>query len=282
MKISNRTARMRKTILRVVFLITLCIIMLVFLFPFVWVITTSFKKPADTVAIPPKIFFRPTVENYVSVINGNHFEILFKNSLITSLVPVGISLILGTPASYALGQLQFRNKSKYSLFILIARIMPPMAILFPMYVLSSNLKLIGTFIPLFITYTMFILPQIVWLLPVYFKNIPGDLRQAAIIDGCSEWGVFVRIMLPLVKPGLTATIIFSIIQAWNEFLFALIFTNRTTQTLAVNIISYLSFEGPMWGPMCAAGTIIMLPMVIFGIIIQNNFVKGMTVGAVKG
>ena len=279
---NGQKTRIRKKVVRVCFWLTLCVIMFVFLFPFIWVVTTSFKQPADTVAIPPKVFFQPTIDNYVSVINSNRFEILFRNSLITSVVPVFISLLLGTPAAYALGQLQFANKSKYSLFILIARIMPPMAILFPMYVMSSKMKLIGSFLPLFITYTMFILPQIVWLLPVYFKNIPSDLREAAIIDGCSEWGVFVRIMMPLVKPGLTATIIFSIIQAWNEFLFALIFTNRSTQTLAVNIISYLSFEGPMWGPMCAAGTIIMLPMVIFGIIIQNNFVKGMTVGAVKG
>lgn len=269
-------------IFRCIFWVVFIIIITFFLLPFWWVITTSFKKVADVSTIPPKFFFTPTVDNYSQVINNSNFLKLFKNSLITSLVPAGIALLLGTPAAYALGQLRFGGKFHYSLFVLIARIMPPMAILFPMYVIFSRLRMIGKYLPLFVTYTMFILPQVVWLMPVYFRHIPHDLREAAIIDGCSEWNVFTKVMLPLVKPGLSAVVIFSIIQAWNEFLFALIFTNTSTQTLAVNITSYLSFEGPKWGPMCAAGTIIMLPMIIFGIIIQNNFVKGMTMGAVKG
>lgn len=279
---SIRSVNRKLFIYRICFYLVVVFILIFLLFPFYFVFTTSLKAGNDAFSIPPKFFFKPTMQNYSKVVNNSKFINLFKNSVLTSTVPTAVSVLLGMPAAYALAQLKFKNKHRYTMFVLFARVMPPMTILFPMYVIFSNLRLVGSYIPMFFIYTMFLLPLVVWLMPVYFKNIPGELREAAIIDGCSEWMVFSKVMLPLVKSGLTATVIFCVIQAWNEFLIALIFTNSTTQTMAVNVTTYMTFQGTEWGPMCAAGTIIILPMIIFGLMIQNNFVKGMTIGAVKG
>lgn len=267
---------------KVVFWLILLCILIFFMFPIVWLLSTSFKNFVDAFAIPPKIIFQPTLDNYRSVFNNGDFLKYLINSIVISFGSTFICMLLGVPAAYAIAAFEFKKKHDLTLFILTTRIAPPIMSLLPLFIIFNRLDLVGSRIPLIIMYVLMNLPLVIWILPVYFREIPNELRESSIIDGCTEWEVFYRIMLPLTKAGISATSILCIIQAWNEFLFALVLSGKDSQTLPVAITSFMTFQGTQWGPLSAAGTIIMVPMIVFAFIIQRNFVKGMTLGAVKG
>ncbi len=271
-----------KLVRRILFFVILIVITAFFVYPYIWLITTSFKTGVDAFAMPPKFFFTPTLDNYLKVLrNGDFFQYIL-NSVIATTVSVAISMVLGVPASYAIAKLRFKNKKRYSLFFLSARVMPPIASVLPMYIIFMNLELLQTRIPIILMYVLMTLPIVIWIMPAFFEDVPSDLRESAFLDGCNERQAFFRIMLPVAKGGLTSTAIYCMIIAWNEFLFALILCNRATQTLPVAVTSFMTFRGTEWGMLSAAGTIIMLPMIVFGILVQKNFARGMSQGALKG
>jgi multiple sugar transport system permease protein len=267
---------------KVLFGIVLGLILLFFLAPLLWLVSTSFKNFRDAFALPPKIFFIPTLENYQAVFNNGDFGLYIFNSIIIAFGSTLICMILGVPGAYALACFEFPRKNDASFFILSTRIAPPIMSIMPLYIIFNHLHLVGSRVPLMIMYILMNLPLVIWIMPVYFRDIPVELKEAAKIDGCSEFQAFMKVMIPVARGGIAATGILCIIQAWNEFLFALILSGRNSQTLPVAVTSFMTFQGTEWGPLSAAGTIIMIPMIIFGIMIQKNFVKGMTMGAVKG
>lgn len=267
---------------RTVFWILVVILLLFFLAPLLWLISTSFKNYIDAFAVPPKLIFVPTLENYQKVFGNADFLSYIRNSIICSVIPTLVGLLLGVPCAYAIAVFESKQSRSTSLFVMGIRIAPPIMSLLPNYIIFSKLHLLGTFWPMLILYTLMTLPLVIWLMPVYFRDVPASLREAAIIDGCNELQAFFHVMLPLVKASVAATAIICLVQTWNEFLIALIMSGRGSQTLPVAVTSFMTFQGTQWGPMCAAATIIMIPMIVFGFFVQKYFARGMVNGAVKG
>ena len=273
----------RKPLLsRVFFWLAIFVVMVYFMTPIIWLVSTSFKNFIDAFALPPKIIFKPTMENYARVLGNADFLRYMLNSIVIAASSTAICLLLGVPAAYAVGIFEFKRKNDFSFLVLSLRIAPPIMSLLPMYIIFSNLSLIRTKVPLIFMYTLMNLPLAIWILPVYFRDIPRELYEAAIIDGCGEFFAFARIMLPLARGGIAATTILCFMNAWNEFLYALVLSGGPNQTLPVAVTSFMTFQGTQWGSMSAAGTIIMLPMLVFATFVQKYFAKGMTLGAVKG
>lgn len=275
----RKTIRVLRAIL---FWVIVALILTFFLYPLFWLISTSFKNYIDAFAMPPRFIFTPTLANYEKVLGKADFFGYMMNSVICAVVPTVIAILLGVPCAYAIAMFGYKRSKDTSFFFLSARIAPPIMSLLPLYIIFSRMGLIGSKIPIIVMYTLICIPIVVWLMPVYFRDVPTELREAAIIDGCSELDIFWKIVLPLVKGSIAATGIYCIILTWNEFLIALVMSSKQSQTLPVTITSFMTFQGTEWGPLSAAGTIIMIPMIIFGFFIQKYFARGIVSGAVKG
>ena len=272
----HRKRVIKRTVRRILFWFILALILLFFMAPLIWLVSTSFKNYIDAFAMPPKIIFTPTLENYITVFNKANFFNYMKNSIICAVIPTAIGILLGVPCAYSIAMLKLKDPKKLSFFFLSARIAPPIMSLLPLYIIFSRAGILGQKLPIMC------IPIVVWLMPVYFRELPVELREAARVDGCSEFRVFWNIVLPLVRGAIAATAIYCIITCWNEFLIALVLSNKSSQTLPVTVTSFMTFQGTQWGPLTAAGTIIMVPMLLFGFIIQKSFAKGLAGGAVKG
>jgi len=252
-----------------------------FLFPVYWVILTSFKPPAQIMSSSPVFFFRPTVETYVRLLTSD-FPRSFFASLIVSLSSVFLSLLLGTPAAYGLARFRFRGRENLEFWILSVRMAPPFGFVVAYYLIMRNLHLLDTHWALIITYVVFNLPLIIWLLISFFQDVPKDIEEAALIDGCTEWGAFLRVVLPAVAPGIAAAAVLGFVYSWQEFLYAFVLAGSRTRTIPVTIASGIGFYGIEWDKMCAISTLSMIPMFLFALLAQKYLVRGLTLGAVKG
>lgn len=279
---SGITQQLGRYTRRALFLAFLLIVLVFALFPLLWLLLTSFKNLRDAFVIPPKWFFQPTIENYYQVFHTTRIQINMLNSVIIAGSATMLALFLGAPGGYSLAQFEFRGKQQLGFFILSIRIAPPIMSLFPLYLIFNSIHIIGSKLSLIIMYIVFNLPLAVWIMQIFFRDIPRELREAAVIDGCSELGAFGRVVLPLAKSGLVATSILCLIQSWNEYLFALVLSSRSSQTLPIAITAFRTYQDTEWGPLTAAGVVVIIPMIIFGLFVQKNLVRGMTLGAVKG
>jgi len=254
----------------------------VILFPPVVLFLTSIKTDIDALSFPPKWIFDPTLKNYVDILNTSPLVDYALNSLIVASLNTLLCLIVGSMAAYGLARFKFRGADNIAFWILSIRMMPPVAVIIPLYILMKNLRLLDTPWCLVITYLTFNLPFVVWMMKGFFEEIPREIEESALIDGCSDFSVFFRIALPLVAPGLAATAIMVFIFSWNEFLFALILTGTKAVTLPVGIIGYMKETGINWGYMTAGGILALIPVIVFMVLVQKHLVKGLTLGALKG
>ncbi|KIL39123.1 sugar ABC transporter permease [Gordoniibacillus kamchatkensis] len=257
------------------------IILLFFLSPLFWLVSTSFKNYKDAFAVPPVLIFTPTFENYQNVFARSDFFAAFANSLMISVVSTLLCLCLASITAYALANFPIRKKMNMITFILSSRVAPPILMLLPVYFIAVKVGLTDSYLLLIIVYMLMNLPFAILMLLTFFEDIPGEIREAAFVDGCSEFKTFLSVILPIARGGIAATFILSMVFVWNEFLISLVLAGKTTQTLPVLITSFMTFQGTEWGPLTATGTFIMLPMLIFGLSVQKHLVKGMTMGAVK-
>jgi multiple sugar transport system permease protein len=271
------TEKVKKVILVVVAVIVFGVI----LFPPVVLFLTSIKTELDALSFPPKWVFTPTIKNYAEIFKTSPLVGYALNSLIVASLNTVVCLFLGSMAAYSLARFKFRGADNIAFWILSIRMMPPVAAIIPIYVLMKKLHILDTPWCLVITYLTFNLPFVVWMLKGFFEDIPREIEESALIDGCSEFGVFRKIALPLVAPGLAATAILAFIFSWNEFLFALILTGTKAVTLPVGIIGYMKETGINWGYMTAGGILALIPVIIFTILVQRHLVKGLTLGALK-
>jgi len=253
-----------------------------FLLPFYWLVTTAFKKQVEAFSIPPKLVFLPILKNFFTVLDQGNFLFYLKNSLIICILSSLIATFLGAICAYGLARFTFKKKEDVAFWILSIRMFPPIASALPLFLLFSHLNLIDTHIGLILIYVTFGLPFSVWMLRGFFESIPSAIEESAMIEGCGYFSMFTRIALPLVAPGLSATIVINLIFMWNEFLFALIFTQRSSPTLPILASSYVrGIQGVAWTEMCATGTLIIIPMLVFGILSQKYLIRGLTMGAMK-
>ncbi len=257
------------------------VLVLLILFPFLWLLTMSFKTDADIFAFPPKLLFVPTAANYAALWQGN-FPRSFANSAIASIVSTLLAMLAGVPGAYALSRAAIRCERSLSLLILASRMAPPIAFTIPYFLVYRHLELLDTRIGLIIIYLTFNVSLVVWLMRSFFDATPRALEEAAWIDGASLWQGFSRIVLPLSGPGLAATAILCFLYSWNDFFFALILTRTNAMTAPVAVVNFMNYEGWEWGKIAAGGTMVMLPVLFFSILVRRFLVHGLTAGALKG
>ena len=258
---------------------TLLGLLVFFLFPLVWMILSSLKTNLQATAYPPIWLFWPTLQNYADVFANNPFFSYMVNSTIVAVIAVGAGLLCGLPAAYTMAR--YRQGSLGFLFLMV-RILPGIAFLVPLFVIYRRLGLINTLGGIALAHIIVVLPLIIWIMAGFFKDIPRELEEAAQIDGCSRVGTFVRIVLPLSKPGIIAATILSFIASWNNFIFVLILGGKDTVTLPMAVYSFVSFEDVNWGGLTAAATVITVPILILSVIVQRYLAGGLMMGAVKG
>ena len=253
--------------------------MLPTLFVFYWMITLSLKPQIEATAYPPSfVRFSVSMAGYREVFTKYPFLLYTWNSLVVAAGCTALGLAVGLPAAYSIARWR---QQRLALAILVARIIPGIAYLIPWYIFFRQLRMVDTHAALILTHLIVGLPIIIWVMISFFEDVPPDLEDAALIDGCSYFGVFWRIALPLVKPGIVATAILSFVFSWNNFLFSVILAGRETRTLPIAVYNMISYEEINWGTLAAAATLITLPVLLVALVAQRHIVTGLTFGAVK-
>lgn len=272
----------KSPITKIIVFVVITLALLWTLIPLAWIVLSSFKYEADQFSIPPVWFpDKLTLENYATFFGNSEFVSSLLNSFITTFFSTVIALGLGIPAAYALARFDWKHANTIAFVILLARMTPPIVMVLPFFMIARYLNISNTYIPIVIALSFFSVPFAVWMMRGFFEEIPRSIEEAAMIDGCTRFQSLRRIILPLVLPGVSATSILCALIAWNEFLFALVLTGENTRTLPVLVNMFVSERNIEWGVMSAAAIITVIPMVIFGLLVQNNLVKGLTMGSSK-
>jgi len=254
------------------------------LLPMLWMLSTSVKTNREITQDGTLLPHSFTFANYASLFNGRAFGSYLTNSVVITTASVGIALALGTMAAYALARFRlWGGLERYLGFgLLVTRVIPPIVIIIPVFLVFERLDLLNSRLGLIVVYSAFNVSVVVWMMESFFREIPVDLEEAAMVDGDTRFTAFRRIVLPLAAPGLVATAIFAIILTYNEFLFALVLTSTpAAETMPVGAATLIGRINVDWGAMSAAGVIGALPIVLFAILVQKHLVRGLTVGAVK-
>lgn len=249
--------------------------------PFLWMVSISLKKRVDVIN-PAKIFFSPTVQNYINVIQQDRIFDYFKNSVVVAVGTTVISLIIGTLAAYGFARFYWKKREDNAFWVLSQRMLPAMATVIPYFLMASFAGVLDTRLVLIIGYMTFNIPFTIWMMRGFIEDIPAEIEEAAKVDGCSSFQSMIKVVFPLVLPGLTATAIFCVINSWNEFVFANFLTSINAKTMPTSVMLFLSVSGTKWGEMAATGVISALPVLIFAMIVQKYMIRGLTFGAVKG
>lgn len=269
----------KKRISDILFYLIVIGIALIVLFPFLWMLSSSFKTQVDIISWPPKLFFEPTLQNYQKVFEEQDFLKYFFNSTIVGVVSVGLSLVLGLPAAYSIARY---TQKKLAVFILLARLMPGISFLVPWYIVFSRLNLMDSYIALVLSHMLIALPIVVWIMTTYFNTIPCEMEESAMVDGATRQYAFFAIILPLSGPGIITATTLSFIFSWNNFMFSQVLSMEKTKTLPIAVYNFVSYAEVDWGGVMAAAVAIMTPAIILTMIFQKYVVKGLTMGAVKG
>ncbi len=257
-------------------LVTLTFILL----PIVWIALTAFKNDGDAFSL--KVLFTPTLGNFRAIFETPlSFGPLLVNSLIVSIATLVIAIPLALMAAYAFSRYTFVGNTGLLIWVLATQFIPPVVVVIPFFNLFRRFGLIDTRLALVIVNLSVALPYAIWLLKGFIDTLPTEVEEAAMVDGCTELGILRHVTLPLVVPGLVVATVFCFIQAWNEFLFALILTRREAVTLQVGLLNTTGVRGVQWNQMAATGLIVMVPIFILSFAIRRYFVQGLTMGAVK-
>lgn len=262
----------------------------VILAPFVWLFFSSVVTPRDLLAVPldwwPDSF---TLSRYADIFSAERsnvageFRLAMKNSLIVATATTAISLVVGTLGGYAFARLRFRFRKMTLKLFLVVYMLPPIALVIPLYLLMAAFELLDSKIGLIVTYCSLVTPFAMWTMSNYFLSLPEELEDAARVDGCSRLGALIRIVLPLARPGVFATALFAFLLAWDEFLYSLIFTSTTnSKTIPVAIAEFTGKYGTDFGLVAAGGVLASLPPVLLAIAFQRYIVGGLSSGSVKG
>ena len=272
--------------------LVMLVISLVYFFPVLWIILTAFKTYNDTLAVPPKWLFPPTLENFVQVFfrsytagaeaQGTGFDLYFFNSIFISGTSVVIAVVIGTLAAYGFSRFPLKGNDTYLFVILSTRMMPAIVVIIPIFQMFRVTDLAGTYTGIIILYTAFNLPFTIWMMKSFFDELSPDVEDAARMDGSSEIKVFFKICLPQVLAGIAATAVFGLILTWNEFLFALLLSGVQTRTIPVAMAQAIGGDiGVRWGLLAAIETLFLVPVIIFVFVLQNHLLRGVTFGTVK-
>lgn len=256
-------------------------IALLIFFPIFWMIITSFKTEIEAFSTPPKLIFTPTLENYILVNERSDYFHFAWNSVVVSFGSTIIGMMLAVPAAYSMAFFETKRTKSTLLWMLSTKMLPPVGVLVPIYLLFRDLGLLDTLLGLIIIYTLINLPIMVWMAYTYFKEIPKEVLEAARMDGATLLQEIWQVLLPMSKGGLASTVLLSLILSWNEAFWSLNLTASKAAPLPALIASYSSPEGLFWAKLSAVSTLACAPILIFGWISQKQLVRGLSFGAVK-
>jgi multiple sugar transport system permease protein len=261
---------------------TVCVLLVVSpaLLFFLWMLSLSLKYEIDNGAYPP-VFIPDRIawQNYVGVFASNNFLLYFWNSVVVTGSATLLALVVGVPAGYGIARMK---ADRSAIVIMIARMTPGLSFLIPMFLIFQWLGLLGTLVPQVIIHLVVTVPIVIWIMIGYFETTPIELEEAAMIDGAGRWQTFLRVTLPIARPGIVVSLILSVIFSWNNFIFGVVLAGRETRTLPVAVYNMLSFEQVSWGPLAAAALVVTLPVLVLTVLAQRQIVAGLTAGAVKG
>lgn len=261
-------------------IITYLLALLIF-FPILWMVMTSFKTEAVAFAYPPTIIFQPTLANWKIALFDTPFLKHLTNTLIITIGSTILALVMGIPAAYALAYYPTKRSEFTLMWLISTRMLPPVGIIVPLFIIMRDLHLRDTHLGLMIMYMAMNLPLVIWMMRSFFLDVPYEIMEAGRIDGTNLWQEFRHIVIPLVMPGMFATALLCLIFSWNEFFFAFNLTVTKAAPLSVYISSFKTAEGLFWAKMSAGATAAVLPVVIAGWFAQRQLVQGLTMGAVK-
>jgi len=257
------------------------VILFIFLVPYFYLILGSFKTPGDIQAYPPRFFSKFTFENYIKVFTDVNIIFYLKNSFIVAGLTTIISLFIALPAAYSFARFKFWGKD-WLAYVLLAILMAPIiSLVYPFMTLANQLGLYDSHLGLILFYLPWNVPFAVWMLRTFVSDVPKELEEAALVDGCSRIGAFIRISIPLLVTGLFTTGVFIFIGAWNEFIIAFFLTSTNARTLPTTIDFFLTYGSFQFAPMFAAGVIGTLPIVVCGLFVRRYYLVGQTAGALK-
>ncbi len=268
------------------------VVSLIYFFPVAWIIMTAFKTRPDALATPPKFLFQPTLDNFVRVFSraavgadqafDTGFGLFFFNSIFIAGASVVLALIIGTLAAYGFSRYPLRGNDTYLFIILTTRMLPPIIVIIPIFLMFRVTGLSGTYFGIIFLYTAFNLPFSIWMIKSFFDELNRDVEDAARIDGSADAKVFFRICLPQIKAGLAATAVFALILTWNEFLFALLLTGTETRTVPVAMARTIGGEiGVDWGLLAAIVSLFLIPVFVVTFALQHQLLRGVTFGTIR-
>jgi N,N'-diacetylchitobiose transport system permease protein len=260
------------------------LVLLVTVFPIYWMVATGFKRGVDILSFEPRWLPIPgTLENYRAAIGKPHFLEDVRNSVIVVTVTVLVSLALAFLAALAAARYRFSGRALLIIMLIVIQMVPLEALIIPIYLTLDRAGQTDRLAGIIVTYLTFVLPFSIWTLRGFIVNIPEELEEAAMVDGCTRAGAFRRILFPLVAPGLVATAVFSFILVWNDYLIAyVLLRSPEKQTLGIWLASFTTNHGTEWGAVMAGSTLFAIPAVLFFLLVQRRVVSGLTAGAVKG
>jgi multiple sugar transport system permease protein len=256
-------------------------VVLVWLFPLLWILLTSIKTRPDIFSRIPLFIFAPTLDNYIAVLSRSEFTEGLINSVKTAGLTTLIAVLVAPLAAYPLARLQFRAREQILFWVLSLRMLPTVAIVVPFYLILYYLGLRDTLLGLVMAYLSFSLPFAIWMLVGFVRDLPKELDDAAFIDGCSHWHLLWLVHLPLLRPALAVVAIFTFVFAWNELVLALMLTEVDAKTVPVAIIGMVQPDNIPWGEIAAGSILTLLPMMIVVFALQRHIVRGLTLGAVR-
>jgi multiple sugar transport system permease protein len=277
--VASRSKRPAVIAENAVFYIGLILVLVVMLFPFIWMMLASFKRQVDIMSVQRLFVFDPILDNYKSVFSQYKFAKPMMNSLIVAAASTLLAIVLGLPAAYSISRYR---QHLLGLIILMVRFIPGITFLIPWFIIFSNLGLTDTHLALSLSHLLINLPFIIWLMIPYFDSLPRELEEAAIVDGSSLLGVFMRIVLPLSVPGIITASLMSFIFSWNNLVFSMALSGGRTQTLPLAMFNFITYASVDWGALMAAAVVITIPILVISLVTQRFIMAGLTAGAVKG
>jgi ABC-type glycerol-3-phosphate transport system permease component len=259
------------------------VLLAVWAFPVIWGLLTSFKTERDVLAYPPVWLFEPTLNNYREVLFGTS-SILpnLWSSIVVASASTLLTMLFAVPAAYALARLHYPGKKASGFYVLATQMLPPVGLIIPYYLVLQKVGLLDSYSGLTAIYLTFSLPFAVWLMVSYFEDVPFEMEEAALLDRAGRLRTLWYVILPQVRGGIAVTTVFVFLNAWNEFLFAVVLGGNRVRPVTVAMFNFISVEQTQWARLAAGAMLAMAPVILIGLVAQRHIVKGLTVGAVKG
>ena len=275
----SQRKRTRRLLNNLLYALVMILVVFFLLTPFLWMVLNAFKSPLQIIKLPPELIFEPTLRNFQNVFGTQNFGRYILNSVIIGAGCTLVGLLIGLPAAYSIARYR---QNRLAIVILMARMVPGITFLVPLFIIFRRLEMIDTYTSLILAHMLVGLPFIVWVMVPFFESIPRELTEAAVVDGASAMRAFISVVLPLSGPGIVTASILSFVFSWNNFMFSIVLASSRTRTVPVAIYNFISYAQIDWGGLMAAAVVITLPVLALAIVTQRYVIRGLTAGAIKG